>query len=462
MTSRKDSFIRLLIITIIVLAIVSVGALGFVYYRKKGNVNNGGGANNNSNQESNIKDDDNNSGSDEPIVPDVPIIPDEPENKDGYLNDASIYEYIKIGDNYFITGFKDTGLNFNGNLILPTETTLGGRVVGVATNAFCVYGDDANAKIKRVVVPASYMVVGKNAFKNSNIEELYLGLEVDGNVVTRPTKTYKLQVSNNAFTDCKKLNKIEIYKSVLSVGENAFAGATAVYEMIIESGEVLKNIDNNFFGISTTHNIELLVERKIDASKSATISQLFRLIDIKYNRNVRMNRYMLKEHSEKVFVVVGNTVVGLSDFAIVNQIENMIINSETTGIYGKNGDALADIAIADGAFSGNNYVKSVVFENANVEIMRDAFNGCKNLSTLEFDTEQFTIRKNAFVGCDSLKAVKVLKNNTLLVMRKLANGGYGGDYSIMVDKKESYELIKLLIEDNTENYYYNEFCTIVG
>lgn len=460
MTSRKDSFIRLLIITIIVLAIVSVGALGFVYYRKKGNTNNGGGANNNSNQESNIKDDDNN-GSDEPIVPDIPIIPDEPENKDGYLNDASIYEYIKIGDNYFITGFKDTGLNFNGNLILPTETTLGGRIVGVATNAFCVDGDDANAKIKRVVVPASYLVVGENAFKNSNIEELYLGLEVNGNVVTRPTKTYKLDVRNNAFNGCKKLNKIEIYKSVSSVGEKAFAGATGVYEMIIESSDVLKNIDDNFFGIKTTHNIELLVERKIDASKSATISNLFRLIDIKYNRNVRMNRYMLKEHSEKVFVVVGNTVVGLSDFAIVNQIENMIINSETTGIYSKTGDALADIAIADGAFSGNHYLKSVVFENANMEIMSDAFNGCKNLNTLEFDTEQFTIGKNAFVGCDSLKAVKVLKNNTLLVMRRSANGGYGGDYSILVDKKESYELIKLLIEDNTENYYY-KFCTIVG
>lgn len=461
MTSRKDSFIRLLVVTIIVLAIVAVGALGFMYYRKKGNVNNGGGANNNSNQESNIKDDDNNSGSDEPIVPDVPIIPDEPENKDGYLNDASIYEYIKIGNSYFITGFKDTGLNFNGNLILPTETTLGGRIVGVATNAFCVDGDDANAKIKRVVVPASYLVVGENAFKNSNIEELYLGLEVNGNVVTRPTKTYKLDVRNNAFSGCKKLNKIEIYKSVSSVGEKAFAGATGVYEMIIESSDVLKNIDDNFFGIKTTHNIELLVERKIDASKSATISNLFRLIDIKYNRNVRMNRYMLKEHSEKVFVVVGNTVVGLSDFAIVNQIENMIINSETTGIYSKTGDALADIAIADGAFSGNNYLKSVVFENANVEIMSDAFNGCKNLNTLEFDTEQFTIGKNAFVGCDSLKAVKVLKNNTLLVMRRSANGGYGGDYSILVDKKESYELIKLLIEDNTENYYY-KFCTIVG
>ena len=462
MTSRKDSFIRLLVVTIIVLAIVTVGALGFMYYRKKGNVNNGGGANNNSNQESNIKDDDNNSGSDEPIVPDIPIIPDEPENKDGYLNDASIYEYIKIGNSYFIAGFKDTGLNFNGNLILPTETTLGGRIVGVATNAFCVDGDDANAKIKRVVVPASYLVVGENAFKNSNIEELYLGLEVNGNVVTRPTKTYKLDVRNNAFNGCKKLNKIEIYKSVSSVGEKAFAGATGVYEMIIESSDVLKNIDDNFFGIKTTHNIELLVERKIDASKSATISNLFRLIDIKYNRNVRMNRYMLKEHSEKVFVVVGNTVVGLSDFAIVNQIENMIINSETTGIYSKTGDALADIAIADGAFSGNYYLKSVVFENANVEIMSDAFNGCKNLNTLEFDTEQFTIGKNAFVGCDSLKAVKVLKNNTLLVMRRSANGGYGGDYSILVDKKESYELIKLLIEDNTENYYYNEFCTIVG
>lgn len=394
MTSKKDSFIRLLIVTIIVVAIVAVGVLGFVYYRKKGKTNNGSGTNNNSNQESNIKDDDNNS-SDEPIVPDIPIIPDEPENKDGYLYGDSIYEYIKIGDNYFITGFADTKLNFNGNLILPTETAFGGKVVGIATNAFCVYGDDANAKIKRVVVPASYMVVGKNAFKNSNIEELYLGLEVDGNVVTRPTKTYKLQVDNKAFDGCKKLNRIEIYKSVLSVGENAFAGATGVYDIIIESGEVLQNIDDNFFGISTAHNIELLVERKIDASKSATISNLFRLIDIKYNRNVRMNRYMLKDHSEKVFVVVGSTVVGLSDFAIVNQVENLIINSETTGIYSKTGDALAEIAIADGAFSGNNYLKSVVFENANVEILSDAFNGCKNLNTLEFDTEQFVIRKNA-------------------------------------------------------------------
>ena len=464
MMNRKDSLVRLLIVSIVMVVIVSVGALGFVYYRN-GKNNNSGIVDNNK-QEASIGNDDNDKtdekGNDEPII-DPGKKDDEPtyEDSDKYLYDANIYDYVKIGNDYYIMGFADGVKDIRSNLILPTETPNGGVVAGIGNSAFAVNSDGLNSKIKRVVIPSTYKLVSKVAFENSNVEAVYLGLVVDGNVVSRPVVEGNMVVNVDAFKNCTKLTEIEIYKSVKSVDEKAFNGATNVSKMVIESKTVLKGLTKNFLGITTDHNIELLVQRNIDDGKNLVLTSLFAVIDIKYNRNVEMYRYIVKQFAKNVFEVRDNKILGLSNWAKTQNIEYLLINSATTGITKPATNFGVEIVVGCNAFAKTVNLKGVVFDNVNVEIEENAFLSCVNLKTVEFNTEQFVIRRNAFSGCVRLSAIKCMMNTDVLVSHYYKGAIWSGEYAIRVNKTESKEFIKLLLEVSVTDYY-NEFSAIVG
>lgn len=462
---KRDSLVRLLIVSIVMVVIVSIGALGFMYYRN-GKNNNGSGIVDDKKQEAGIGNDDDNlpdDGKDDFPIIDPGKKDDEPtdEDSDEYLNDANIYQYAKIGNVYYVAGFADNVKNVRSNLILPTETPDGGRVVGICNSAFAVYKEGLNSKIKRVVIPSTYTLISKSAFENSNIEAVYIGLVVDGNVVSRPIVEGKMTINADTFKNCTKLVQIEIYKSVKSVDPKAFNGATNVNVMIIESKTVLAGMTGNFFGISTDHNIELLIERNIDNGNSVVLTNLFKLIDIKYNRNVEMHRYMVKKFAKNVFEVRDNKIIGLSDWAKSKNVEYLLINSETTGISKPSTSFGAKVVVGCNAFTKNANLKGVVFDGIDVEIEENAFARCVNLKTLEFNTEQFLIRRNAFTSCIRLSAIKMTMNTSVLVSHYYEGAIWSGEYAIRVDKTESKELIKLLLEVSKADDY-NEFSAIVG
>lgn len=465
MMNKRDSLVRLLIVSIVMVVIASVGALGFVYYRN-GKNNDGSGIVDDKKQEAGIGNDDDNLPDDG--RDDLPIIDpgkkdDEPidEDSDGYLYDASIYQYVRIGNVYCVAGFAKNVKNVRSNLILPTKTPNGGKVAGIFDSAFAVNGDGLNSKIKRVVIPSTYTLISESAFENSNIEAVYIGLVVDGNVVSRPIVEGNMTIKADTFKNCTKLVQIEIYKSVKSVDPKAFNGATNVNVMIIESKTVLAGMTGDFFGISTDHNIELLIERNIDNENSVVLTNLFKLIDIKYNRNVEMHRYMVKKFAKNVFEVRDNKIIGLSDWAKTKNIEYLLVNSETTGISKPSTSFGAKVVVGCNAFTNNANLKGVVFDGIDVEIEENAFAGCVNLKTLEFNTEQFLIRRNAFASCIKLSAIKMIMNTSVLVSHYYEGAIWSGEYAIRVDKTESKELIKLLLEVPKADDY-NEFSAIVG
>ena len=92
---------------------------------------------------------------------------------------------------------------------------------------------------KDVIIPGTVKIIGKNAFRRSNLT----GVIIPNSVTT---------IEDNAFSDCQNLTSIEIPNSVTSIGNGAFYGSGLTSVVIPNS--VMK-IGRSAF--SSTHQITI-------------------------------------------------------------------------------------------------------------------------------------------------------------------------------------------------------------
>lgn len=283
MTSKRDSIIRLILITVFTIVIIGGGIGGFFFWKKVkcGEVKNPSNGNvqviNKSEEDSDDIDGENgNNGGKDSAENDKED--KEEQLIDGYINDPLAFLYCKVSEGeYAVCGFKSENAVRHAKIILPVVTGAGEKVVGVKAEAFSVDGYKLNSKIKEVIIPASYKFVEENAFRGSNVNALHIGIVVmDSRAdISRPTTEGELIIEKYAFADCKNLKKIEFYKSVKRVEDNALYGANGLSEIYVESKYALNGLNETVFGSKTSENIVVYVEDSIDNKCNVTLNSKF-------------------------------------------------------------------------------------------------------------------------------------------------------------------------------------------
>lgn len=200
-----------------------------------------------------------------------------------YLWNANAFTYKKNGsaEEYFVTGIKDADVYYE-NIILPTETPEGGKVVGISNGAFSSTKNDYCKAIKKVVVPSIYKSIGVGAFEGSNIEEVSIGLIIKGSTedgsklhYAKPTVDGKMVICKNAFKDCKNLKNVEMYKAVSGVSVNAFTGSENIESISIETESALEDLNKNIFGSETQTTVTIYVRKSIDGGDNEVLNYRF-------------------------------------------------------------------------------------------------------------------------------------------------------------------------------------------
>ena len=289
-----------------------------------------------------------------------------------------------------VKGTSDGGSNIQGNgytFDAATGTlTFDADVVGIVDNAFPYPkdGDEFLAAIKTIQFEegAVVKIIGIKAFCGlPNLEKLDL------------SNCSKLTtIRSEAFSGCAKLGEIKFPAELQEIGNKAFYGCKEIETLTLPPG--LINIENNAF-----------------------------------DGCVKLSTVIVGENIPKC----GTNI--FKDCAI----ENIQFTSNNTVVPANlfNGATFADGArivipyfiqeIGEGAFNGCKTLKSVTFEDTQVNpsalasIAKNAFNNCETLASVTFPDSVKVIEEGAYTNCKALTALVI--PNTVTVLGKAAFKG---------------------------------------
>ncbi len=349
-----------------------------------------------------------------------------------FLGTKWLNEYVD--DSLVINGIF---YKYNGN---QTELHLKNSIVRINDEAF-----RNNTVLKTVYLPESLEKIGKYAFANSNIE----------NVKFSTTSNRVAVIDEYAFFKCKKLvnldlalldklttigayafaeidssinNALHIFISseVTEIGESAFE-RSRISTVRFEENSRLETINNNTFAycqnlVSVVFNGKSnLYEISNDAFLGCSSLRVFNNVDCKLE-SIGENAFKDCTQLEVINVTENNIkFVGKGAFDNVKAIENSNDTLVYIGTIIVKYNGVRDVVfvkadttgIGNGAFSGNAYVKEIVFlcddegNSAIKEIQSGAFENCISLNKIVIPQNVETIGDNVFSGCSSLKEVTI-------------------------------------------------------
>ncbi|WP_255882191.1 MULTISPECIES: leucine-rich repeat protein [unclassified Ruminococcus] len=336
-----------------------------------------------------------------------------------------------------------------------------------------------------------------------DIDYVYVPDELNGVIVT--------SIGDTAFYDNTSLSEITLPKSVVSIGNYAFAGCTNLMLVSIPESK-LKSVGNfAFAGCSYldhiedwSSNIEFVGERAFDdtlwyKSNSAGPVYLGKVV-IGYIGDMKVNaKIAIKDGTKGIAsaafanftnlasVSIPESVKNIGEAAFVgctslkeisfpssitrmgagaffdtawysNQPDGMIYIGDIA--YGYKGEMPANtkITIKDGtrlvaglAFYGQLNLKSVVLPESVQVIDELAFYYAENLSSINIPNSVTTIGALAFCACDSLKTVKLPKT-----VRTIENIAFGYDINEESGQIEQASGFTVQGYNNTEAQFYCE------
>ena len=228
-----------------------------------------------------------------------------------------------------------------------------------------------------------------------------------------------VNVGASAFKNCTKLNSMNLPSSITSIGNNAFEGC--IFTLIESKIDIPADIkDRNVF---TDYSATLYVPKS-------------------HKKDYADAGWSFADIHEGVRTEV--TSEGLTYVYASEEILAMLTKGEPTEktvTIPKNvpGTEVAVTTIAESAFSGNNAIENLKFEDGVTlkSIGANAFKGCKNIKKVWLPTSLTTIGEKAFDGCNSIAYI-CTTNGTLLPVNSNVFSTYTATLFVPEGKKKDY------------------------
>ena len=356
----------------------------------------------------------------------------------------------------------------NQNIKIPS-TIDGKNVVAIANATF------VNSNIKSVVIPNTVKELHNGAFKGcSNLEKIILGNSIES-------------IEDDCFDSCIKLKSIDLPSTLKKFDETFFDNCPMLSDINIDENnpnytsidgivfskdtstlvcypEGKKNetytIPNNvtniaMYALENNDNLkEIIVSSNVSTIEEGAFINCDNLEKIVIDTNVRSIQKNLLDGSDKAVIycekesyamryaidnkLVYNTGDGNVEYTYTYSKEYSGLKAKITSYFGKDEDVTIPntidgfevVGISEGAFTGNNFIKSVIVPEGVISIDTDAFKDCSNLkvitlpSTLEFLSQGVfmndlalqtinipdsltTLYDYTFCGCTALESIEI-------------------------------------------------------
>ena len=375
-----------------------------------------------------------------------------------------------VGDYAFYNGKEFTAIYVN---------------YGVATIGDFAFGNAAKAKV--IDIPETVTTLGANPFldctgvENFNIADTNSDLVFDGGVLYNATKTQLImapvstagevtlpdtvtEIAGGAFANCTKLTgitlsawiteigantfkntgitKIVIGKNIASIGDYAFAGCTALEEVVFEAGGV-KNMTigaHAFDGCSALKAIEIPYRVRTNATTSVQ-----GIGDYAFNGCSELATLTFEEATGDIEDATATLNFGDYAFAGTAKLSSFVAPSyigKTTKKSGLSTSTVFDI-YGTYAFAGSG-ITSFTLPSAMTIVPDGMFKNCTSLVTVELLGSVATFGESCFEGCSAMTtlsfttagkdAIRTIKDYafkdctslaTFRVCNKLKTGGKG-------------------------------------
>ena len=300
--------------------------------------------------------------------------------------DGLSFSLNKTLDGYLVSGYS----GMESEVVIPSSYELL-PVTGIKAYAF-----NGNQVIKKVTLPETIEIIEQNAFSNSSISEINIPLSVT-------------TIKDAAFYYCENLKSVTLPKTIKTIGAYAFYNTTLVYTDKTDISSWNKGaFDDNLVYIHTGLDLDKIIKKDsfeyyvdqtasilnyIGSSNSVIIpNEIEGVIINKIDNAAFMRNTNLEE------VTISNNIIHIGDRAFRETgLTNVEIPSSVKeiGIY---------------AFSGCEYLQSVIFNEGLEKINISAFAACTNLLTIILPSTLTTIEQYAFQNCLKLQKAFIPKS----------------------------------------------------
>lgn len=280
-------------------------------------------------------------------------------------------------------------------------------------------------------------------FSKDGSELLYYPYALAGNEYTVPESVTK--IGAGVFKNNKILNKINIGKNVVSIGEEAFAGSVLSEVTFVTGGTESLIIGKSAFkSMSRLTDIEL-PERLTTIGENAFESAVFTSIEIPEGVTEIKNSAFISSNLETVYISstvnkmggydANGNLTSLLVFDKNNNLTEITVNENNAVfasadgvLFGKTAGVIKEVLfsplnktssvnlpstitkIRDKAFYNNKLLTAVTFNDGltgSLEIGQEAFSGCTALAFVQLPAGTKTIGEKAFYGCGELTTVNI-------------------------------------------------------
>lgn len=296
--------------------------------------------------------------------------------------------------------------------------------------------------LTEIIIPDSVKEVASNAFEGTAIEKVSLPIlavvAIPKTALRETVLTSGKKIPDNAFKGADLLEKIEIYESVTSIGEYAFADCTALkyidggvnVSIIGESafrgtawlnevnngdvlclGNVLVRYVSNESGKFTAELQGSVTTIGLHAFEE-TNSQQFKLKEIEIPKGIKkIEEAAFGNCTEINTISIPDTVTDIASGAFVdcNAITNAALPAYAVEfIYKQNLNTVTingGQSIGNSAFTTSELLETVVICSTVTTISDNAFSNCVKLSSLVIPSSVIKVAENAFTGCENISTL---------------------------------------------------------
>lgn len=298
----------------------------------------------------------------------------------------------------------------------------------------------AKKYLTEITIHSGVEYIGDEAFRNcSGLVKVTINDSKAGEVVT------ELNLGNDVFYGCGKLEEIELPTRTRTIGSGLFKSVKTLTEVVIPEG--VTELGDEAFGMATDYSYNEGL-RKVTLPSTLEKFGTYEIVNGEYSL-VSLNAFFNCSALEEIVVGEGNQNFEASDgvlYATVFdpdfgcKVKQLVVCVAGSG--GDNGKVTVVENVTKvwaNAFRNNAKVKEIIFEASNEETMpesmkgkfkleigENAFLGCKLLEKIELPVGLTEILSDTFKNCETLKEVVVPYTVTTI------SGGY---YKTSLGKK---------------------------